>query len=278
MSDDPKSRLVLLVEDNSADVDLVIDMLDTVAETERFDIHHVANLGEARTFLDGHAADVILLDLRLPDGVGVDCVTAIIGAAQNTPIVVLTGMEDEQLGQLCIDAGAQDYLSKNEIRPAHLRRAIGFAITRLREAQLRELNSLLDNYRSLASSGALSPVTAALAGVGTIRNTHPEVHDQFVAEYSRIFSLYLEQLGIRAEKPRSLMERLVTQVGDRGGGPRDLLDLHVEALELAMVGASKERARVLVLEGRLLALEMMGILVDYYRVGNRRYIVSGGLK
>jgi hypothetical protein len=71
------------------------------------------------------------------------------------------------------------------------------------------------------------------------------------------------------------MEQVLTCLGDMDAGPRDLLDVHVAALDQAVDGQSSERARTLVVEGRLLALEMMGLLVDYYRVGLRRRSVEG---
>ena len=64
------------------------------------------------------------------------------------------------------------------------------------------------------------------------------------------------------------MERVVTIIGGANGGPRDLLDVHVAALE--HVFERVPNAGAFVYEARLVALEMMGLLVDYYRVGYRR--------
>jgi hypothetical protein len=46
----------------------------------------------------------------------------------------------------------------------------------------------------------------------------------------------------------------------------DLVDIHVSALGLVSEDGNSIKARTLALEGRLVALEMMGLLVDYYRV------------
>jgi hypothetical protein len=53
---------------------------------------------------------------------------------------------------------------------------------------------------------------------------------------------------------------------DSGAGPRDLVDLHVAALGRVTEHGNSVSARTFALEGRLVALEMMGLLVDYYRV------------
>ena len=68
---------------------------------------------------------------------------------------------------------------------------------------------------------------------------------------------------------------MVTQLGDASGGPRDLLDVHVAALDQAMALFTDAHASTLVFEARLMALEMMGLLVDYYRVGLRRRFTQG---
>ena len=191
------------------------------------------------------------------------------------PIVVLTGMDDEDLALACIDAGAQDYLNKEEMKPLLLRRAIGYAITRLREAQLRDLRALLGGYRSLSSDGTATAITAITAGLGSVRDRNPDTFTKMAQQYLQLLTAYLEQLGYRKEKPRDFMAGLVTHLGDLGAGPRDLIDLHITALEYVVRVEGMERARAFVIEGRLLALEMMGLLVDYYRVGSRRRFIAG---
>ena len=245
------------------------------AGEEEFEVVHAAKLADALKILEEQCVDVVLLDLRLSDAQGTDGVTALLNTSKDIPVVVLTGMDDETLALKCIDAGAQDYLNKNELQPALLRRTIGYAVARLRETQLRELRSLLENYRKLSSGAASTQITAALAGVGSVRERHADDYNAITEAYSKLLCVYLDQLGFNKEKPKEFMESLITRIGDLGGGPRDLIDIHVGALDAEVQGASVERARALVLEGRLLALEMMGLLVDYYRTGNRRRLIGG---
>jgi CheY-like chemotaxis protein len=268
----PTTRVLLLVEDNPGDADLVREMLEVAAEGQ-FQVHHVTRLNEAIDKLKTAEVDVVLLDLRLPDGSGVQSVESVRSVAGEVPIVVLTGTDDEKLALSCIDAGAQDFLFKGEVRPVALRRAIGYAITRLREAQLRELQDTLERYREL-TGGARTSVTASLAGMGALRQRLPAEFTDCVGLYRRLVDDYLEQLVLRRPKPRHEMERLATVLGDAGAGPRDLLDVHVSALDEAVKGKDGERSRSLAVEGRLLALEMMGLLLDYYRMGLRRRFVE----
>jgi len=270
-----ETRILLLVEDNPADAELVREMLDSAGDHTVYDVRHVPRLMEAEHVLRTEQIDVVLLDLRLPDASGVDGVKALLRISHEVPIVVLTGMADESLALACIDAGAQDYLNKEEMRPILLKRAIGYSITRLREAQLRELQDMLTHYRTLSSEGTTTSVTAALAGLGPFKERKPQIYEDLITAYAHLLDAYLDQLAYREEKPRELMERIATRIGDASGGPRDLLDIHVASLETALQGAGVERARSVVIEGRLLALEMMGLLVEYYRIGSRRRFSFG---
>jgi DNA-binding response OmpR family regulator len=270
----PTTRIVLLVEDNPADADIVQELLTDVGSAHHYQVLQVARVSEAVEKLKHIKADVILLDLRLPDASGVQTVSEVRKASREVPIVVLTGADDEELAMSCMDAGAQDYLSKGEIHSKALRRAIGYAITRIRETQVRELQQLLDSYRALSSSDSATTVTSMLAGSGALRERHSNVFEDLVKEYIALLDPYLDHLITKQYKPRERMEIIATRLGELTGGPRDLLDIHVAALDKTIGGDTSERERSFAVEGRLLALEMMGILVDFYRVGLRRRFVE----
>lgn len=265
----PQTHVLLLVEDNPADADLVEELLDQ-AGVEQYAILRAARLSEALEKIRAHTIDVVLLDLRLPDGVGLATLQAIRSVNQQIPIVVLTGNDDEALAMSCIKAGAQDYLCKGELRPAPLRRSIGYAISRLRESQLREIEEALSRYRSLSSHTSRTLVTATLAGTGAVRERYPGAFSEIVEDYQRLLTAYCIDLAKKNDKPREAMDRVVNVLGDSGAGPRDLMDVHLMALNQLVSGMPDKRSSALLIEARLLALEMMGLLVDYYRVGQFR--------
>lgn len=267
---DKTQRVLLLVEDNPADAYLVAQLLVN-EDTEAFSIIHVTTLNAAVQYLHAHTVDVVLLDLHLPDGKGLTNVRALQAVSQLAPIVVLTGIEDEELALACIGAGAQDYLIKGGLQTPTLRRALGYAISRVQEVKMRELQETLEQYRALSAVASATAITAALSGSGSVRERYPNVFREFVKDYLQLLSLYLDQLILRKEKPFDQMERLVSSLGDAGGGPKDLLDVHVTALDKVAGEKASERSRSLAIESRLLALEMMGLLVDYYRVGRRHH-------
>jgi CheY-like chemotaxis protein len=271
----PSTRVLLLVEDNPADADLVQEYLQDQPGPYDYEVYHETHLAEAVQRLGNVEVDIILLDLRLPDSAGFESVQKVRDAAGDTPIVVLTGTDDEDVALSCIHYGAQDYLCKSEIRAATLRRAIGYAITRLREAQLRDLQETLVRYRTLSSTSTRTSVTATLSGLGALRERVPDIFRGLITSYAELLKGYHEQLLSKAAKPRETMEWLITRLGDAGAGARDLVDVHIAALDEVLKGETEERSRRMMLEGRLLALEMMGLLVDYYRTGARRRPSAG---
>ncbi len=131
----PKPCTVLLVEDNFADAELVQDSLEKAREAS-FNVEHVEQLTPALARLALGGIDVALVDLTLPDSSGMATYQAIRAAAPNVPIVVLTGLEDEQIVIEMLHQGAQDYLLKSEMEPKLLARSLRFAIERQRTAEL----------------------------------------------------------------------------------------------------------------------------------------------
>lgn len=150
---------ILLVEDNPGDVALLRDMIEGTEIAIELD--HVETIAAARDALSREGDfDAILLDLRLPDGEGIACLRAIQQVAGEAAILVLTGIGSEALALECIEAGAQDYINKSDVRPYGLRRAIGYAVARMREASARqrvaELQSQLSHAQKLDTLGRLS--------------------------------------------------------------------------------------------------------------------------
>jgi hypothetical protein len=93
---------------------------------------------------------------------------------------------------------------------------------------------------------------------------------EIINDYFELLKLYLDQLITKKEKPHQAMSNLVEKLGDADCGPRHLLDLHLAALDKLVLSQNMNRLPAFALEGRLLVLEMMGLLVDYYRNGSRR--------
>ncbi len=119
---------VLLVEDNPDDAVLFL----RVRGPRHGDASpvHVETLHAAFERLDDGGIDIVLLDLSLPDASGVETVTRVLDHAPEVPVVVLTGLDDEEVGRQAIQAGAQDYIIKNHLDRRTLDRCIRYALER----------------------------------------------------------------------------------------------------------------------------------------------------
>ncbi len=160
------STTVLLVEDNPGDARLLREML----RDPGYDVRAVQSCRAAEDFLGENTADIVLLDLGLPDADGIESLQAVRGTASRVPIVVLTGRDDEALAVQALNEGAQDYLVKGQIDTRGLRRALRYAMERqgMEEALYMEkeraevtLNSIGDGVVRCDRNGKVTFINSA---------------------------------------------------------------------------------------------------------------------
>lgn len=140
---------VLIVDDDDVDRMAVRRALRTANFS--FDSTEVLDCSAAIEVLEKQAFDCVLLDYLLPDGNALSLIQKLRKMGQMLPIVVLTGQGDEQIAVEVMKAGASDYLVKDKVSPAKLRRIIQGAIrlymaevqARQKDQLLRETNELL---------------------------------------------------------------------------------------------------------------------------------------
>jgi signal transduction histidine kinase len=159
-----KPLQVLLVEDNAADARLLREMFGK-ERPDSFVLTHLTRLRDAEAHLAAGGVDIVLLDMGLPDGHGLDTLRRARAAAPGVAIIVLTGLEDEQLAAAAIKEGAQDYLIKGQIENRALPRALRYAIERNRmheEADVLRAHQLQirDDFLSHVSHELRSPLTS----------------------------------------------------------------------------------------------------------------------
>jgi DNA-binding response OmpR family regulator len=146
MSQDYQTIRVLLIEDDEGDFLLIKEHL---SEEKRvaFRLERVDRLSTALELLGGSQFDIVLLDLGLPDSSGPETFDRFHEACQTTPVIILTGLDDEELAVKKMKSGAQDYIIKGEISGRLLTRSIRYAIERYKlmvelEDSLREIKTL----------------------------------------------------------------------------------------------------------------------------------------
>src|SRR6202166_2743479 len=104
-----KTLQVLLVEDNAGDAQLLRHMFSK-ERPGSFELTHLLRMSEAVIHLAKGGVDVVLLDMGLPDGHGLDTVRRAHAAAPAVPVIVLTGLDDETLAAEAMEESAQDFL------------------------------------------------------------------------------------------------------------------------------------------------------------------------
>ena len=136
---------VLLTEDCSADALLLETLLGTECIVTR-----VANLAEGIAACHQAQFDLVLLDLFLTDSQGLDTLRQFQTLHPELPILVMSGLDDEQIAAAAVHEGAQDYLVKGQMDEVLLHRAMRYAIERKSaERALRESEAF---YQSLVEN------------------------------------------------------------------------------------------------------------------------------
>lgn len=157
---------ILIVEDDEGDALLVEAMLEDtgVAVT----LTRARSVDEALSMLD---VDCILLDLGLPDSVGISGVLRIQETPSPPALVVFTGMTGADLGIEAVAAGAQDYLVKHEVGPDLLIRAVRYAVQRrFSDEQERTI------YRNTVRARETARLERALLPTPALVDPHLAVH------------------------------------------------------------------------------------------------------
>ncbi len=138
---------VLLVEDSPDDAFLLRLALEQIPGGGAFRVRHVETLDAAFAVLWSKQVDVVLLDLALPDSFGLGTLELLLGEAPHTPVVVLTGLADDEAAVQAVAMGAQDYIVKG-VESASIARTLHQAIVRHRHETTGAAGELAMAYRT----------------------------------------------------------------------------------------------------------------------------------
>jgi len=144
--------IILIIEDNKADFAFLKEYLKQIDWDDKLDIIHAKNMEEVVQLKADISPNLIFSDLGLPDSIGLDTFHAVSTLFPQSTIIVLSGIDDREIALHAIQAGAQDYLVKNEIEEKLLLKTIRYSIERkqirmrLEESNMRyELVSMATN-------------------------------------------------------------------------------------------------------------------------------------
>jgi PleD family two-component response regulator len=190
---------ILLFEDNPADALLVREILEEVQSID-CSLREADRLVTGLQEMAGRPPDIILLDLNLPDSRGLASLEAVNKEAGTVPIIVMSGLDDEDLAVRAVREGAQDYLLKGRLDGDLLIRAIRYGIERQKLlVKLQEAKERIETLQGLL------PICACCKDIRDDRGYWHQIED-----YLRSHSFAEFTHGICPE----CAEKLYPELGD----------------------------------------------------------------
>ncbi|MGC9400656.1 MAG: sensor histidine kinase [Anaerolineae bacterium] len=200
---------ILLIEDNKAEALLLQEMLSEDPH-ESYEVEQTSRLASALSLLEQRTFDVILLDLLLPDSKGLTTFTHLHRQApSDLPIIVLSGLADEELAVEAVRQGAQDYLAKGRVDKNTLTRSIRYAMERKqieealrrRTEELKVRNEELDAFVHSVAHDLRTPLSLILGFAELIEEDYKTItplelleNVQLILQYGRKMSTIIDEL------------------------------------------------------------------------------------
>jgi DNA-binding response OmpR family regulator len=180
---------ILLVEDDPEDARMYQAMLAIEARNE-FHLARVGRLAEATERLGSQEYDLVLSDLGLPDSQGLPTFLSLNARAPLLPIVVLSGLDDEEFAVKAVQEGAQDYLVKSQVNGPLLARSLRYAIERKRIATERDrlIQELQDALAKVKLLSGMLPICSWCKKVRDDQNYWQEVESYVSSHCEARFS------------------------------------------------------------------------------------------
>jgi signal transduction histidine kinase len=248
---DEKFLKILLVEDNPGDVYLIKELLMTSGLESIVD--RSSSLADATKKAAIQDYDAVLLDLGLPDSFGLDTLKKFQLTKINAPVVVLTGLDDEEIAIETVKEGAQDYLIKGNLTGDNIMRSIRYGIermklyreiavakeelqklnedleqkvkTRTREleiyaAELKELNATKDKFFGIIAHDLKNPLSSLIGASELLINYANQLDKDNILNISMLLHGSAQQGYALLE---NLLEWSMTQTGKLEFSPQKMI-------------------------------------------------------
>lgn len=256
------SRPMVLIVDDDATIGRVLeDVLQPTYATRA-----VTSAAAALEFVKSTDVAIVLADQQMPGMTGLELLTEVRRIKPTAVGVLITAFADLQDAMEAINTVrvlgfvAKPWDEQELLDIVHKALDAHVALRQLARPAERELRAL----QSMA--GAPTPITAQRFGVLPLRDSAPTEFQRLARTYTEILGLALDQRMYKVDhKTSQALHELAYELGAFSAGPRDVIDLHVQALKERMAHASREQTSALGEEARLLVLELMGHVVTYYR-------------
>jgi signal transduction histidine kinase len=169
---------VLLIDDDEGDFVLTRDTLQDI-DGVKYELDWVADTAAAQQQLKSTTYDVCLVDYYLGETTGLEFLKSIIAQYPYLPFILLTGIDDREIDLQAMEHGVSNFLTKDELKPVPLERAIRYAVERSRHirelhqyaVELEAKNRELDAYTHTIAHSLRSPLSLFTVYGGTLRMT-----------------------------------------------------------------------------------------------------------
>lgn len=246
---------ILVIEDKQADAELIKYYLQEAAFKHNF--YHTESLKDGFTILSENEIDIVILDLSIRDSIGFSTLTKYLEEAPNTPVIVMTGMNNAVVGIQSVKAGAQDFLVKGEFDSRSLVRTIRYSLQRFKtQEKLRETATQLSIHKE-RSKKAHEMAKFANWEMDIVNNAMTWSDEMY-----RIFGFEPHSF------PPSLSDYLnYVHVEDKE-------KVHIFFENVIKDGAQKNIEHRIIVDGRKLKLIELKAMVNYDEVSNKILLIG----
>ena len=267
---------ILVVDDREENLAVMKALLD------RPDYHLVTALSgkEAlRHLLNGLEFALVIMDVQMPvmDGFETAMLIKERKSTRDIPIIFVSALhiEEEDIFK-GYAVGAYDYLTK-PVNQQILQSKVAVFVRLFRlaretihlekeRARAEELTSALQSQKVLSNwHEAPSIPMSQPPSIASLHEREASFFTECQKDYEQILVEYVKNIQFKKAPPRDRIQRLAVRIGQKGGGPKDVIDLHLQSVKAKSEGAGPDQIKSYTLEGRLAALEIMGQLAEFYR-------------
>ncbi|MEX2113962.1 MAG: hybrid sensor histidine kinase/response regulator [Pirellulales bacterium] len=233
---------LLIVDDDVADVELATHALSK-SKRPRFAMESAGTLADALDVLRTMVFDAVLLDLNLTDSWGLPTLQGVRAQCPDVPIVVCSGMHDEETVLQAVNCGAQDYLLKGRVMPDMVVRSVVYAIQR--QNTERKVRKLLEQVRE--SEHLLREKNERLAQLNEVAH---QVVDNVSHEFRTPLTVIHEYAALMKDGVGGTLsedhQRFVEIISDRTDDLAVMVDdlLDVSRIEAGLLAMARKSCRV----------------------------------
>ena len=136
---------ILILDDDEDDIYLIKDAIEEIVDTD-YRIRTTCAPQEASEILEKSEADIVLCDYLMGCVTGVEFIADQRKKGIDSPIILLTGMNNRSTDEAALLAGASDFISKINIQPDALDRSIRYALANAKKQRI--FQSVLNNVNA----------------------------------------------------------------------------------------------------------------------------------